>query len=326
MICFDLLGGAKYPDVIARIPGRFGIGVFWKEFGPAKGLIQREAKIRPLIRVQGIWDKSHQYSGKDTEAIDIGKQLNAIARASPKCRIEYSPFCEHEKKADYIQALFARIKAVAPLIILVNTPDGKGDYVSGYKNELHLGGSRPKPHGHYNVSYDGLHSVDADIEGFKAQFADADAIFYWVAQFNLHSHSSDPLRNCPPSLELINSIIFTAENPKQKVKLADGYLYKSHSQQDGPNDSQGNKPVVLQPAGARKANKVELFDGSKLVASFNYGGLTDDSDPRKRRHAWKYYNAYGYRLGRILNLKVDGKSVGAVDGGWRQNEYRNHAT
>ena len=326
IISFDVLGGAKYPETVAKIPRQYGIGIFWEEFGPAKKLVESEAKAgRRYIRVQGIWHKDHRYgsSADEVKSAQIAKELQALAVKYPGTLFELSPYCEHEKDASYMSAFLGKLKPQCPNVKLVNTPDGKGQFVSGFKNELHFGGNRPKPHGDYNASWDGLNCFDSDVQQFKDSYSDAGGLFYWCYQFNCHANGKDPSRDTKPTQDLINSAIYIATNQKQAVNLAVGWLYKSHSQQDKPVDPQGNKPVILQPALTPKASKIELWSGAKLVASFEYGGLTDDSDPKKRRHAWKYYRVYGYKLGGSLVLKKDGKLVGTVDAAFRQNEYRN---
>lgn len=326
-VCFETLGAAKFPDRLKFIPNEFGISAFWEEFGPAKAVLTQEAKLgRSLEKIQGVWDKDHDYNNEQAQRSEkIAKEVQKLALAFPNTGWEYSPLCEHRWNSSKITELLRKCKNLAPNVTILNSPIAPGQFVSGFKNEVHFGGKLSKPHGPYNGSWDGLHCVDSDIEDFKKDFIDAAELWYWIAQFNCHAWPKDPRRTTKPDEKLINSILYIALNSKGKVKLRDGYIYKSHSQQDQPIDPQGNKPVVIQPIGASKAKKVELVRKGKVVASLNYGGVTEDPNPKKRRHVWKHYTYYGHTLGSLLTVLVDGKSVGTVNGGFRQNEYRNNS-
>lgn len=316
MISLDFLGGAKYPDIIKSTPKNVGIGIFWEEFGNAKGLIASLATAGyKYIRVQGIWNKHIFGSGQETKAIEIAKQLNKIAAQSPSCLIEYSPYCEHKKDEAYMTKLLDKIQLNAPKLRLVNSPISGGQWTKKYKNEIHPD-SKPAgmPSGAYNFSYDGTNCVDSDVEKYKQLYGNAEGFFYWVPQFNLHKSmkkEDGAKRDALPTKDLVKSVLFIAQNTKANVKLQDGWISKSHSDQhSAPTDSRAGKVVLVGPKG-KKFKKVTL--GGLDLAD---GGLTED-----KRNTWRS-GKWGFKLPRALKAIADGKPIGTVDPAFRQNEYR----
>jgi len=132
MIVFvDSLGGVKYPEVIAKLPKRYGTGYFFEEFGLAAKQIASDLKNnRIFIRVQGLWaGKSHNYTDAHRKrAIEIARALNKTSTDLNRA-IYYSPFCEHLKDSAYMSALFNDIRKVAPRLYLVNSPIRGGSWV-----------------------------------------------------------------------------------------------------------------------------------------------------------------------------------------------------
>jgi hypothetical protein len=311
IIFIDTLAGVKYPDEIAKLPKRYGTGYFFEEFGNAKSQIAKDLKSgRSFIRVQGLWSASHKYND-EKKAIQIAKELNKLGK------LYYSPYCEAKEPAAKMLALFKKIEKVAPNLILVNSPISGGQWVDGYINEIHHN-DKPSgmPKGQYIYSFDGLHQPDCDVEIYKKRHLnDPKCIAFgiWALQHNAKINAKDKtpakLRKCKPTVDLNNSLIFQIENAKAKVSLPKGWLYKSHSEQHHNVDPRANKPVILTPKGKRF--KQVTLDKHKLRESGSHDG----------RQVWRF-SQWGYKTGRVLEIKADGKLIGTVDGGFRQNEYR----
>ena len=320
IVCIDTLGGVKYPEVIAKIPKKNGTGYFWEEFGPAKGAIEKDARSgRSYIRVQGIWSKTHSFGSSDEgKAVRIAKEVQRLAVKYPKTLFEYSPYCEHRKDAKYMEALLRKLLTHCPKVALVNSPISGGQWVRGFKNEIHHN-DKPAgmPEGRFNYSMDGLHQLDCDIEKHKKVIQNpcCDAWFCWALQNNCKPNSK-PENNKPPKQrktkptpDLHTAMLFQVENAKQKVSLPKGWLYKAYAEQHTDVDSRANKPVILGPKGKRfrklSLGKIELKES----------GIKDG------RQVWRC-NQWGFKIGRTLEIKADGKLVGTVDAAWRENELR----
>lgn len=330
----DTLAIAKYPEILKSWPKGFALGCFWETFGNAKSVIEQycQANLGPLVRVQGQWDDSHSFGPVAFKrAVAIGKEVHALARKYPNIAFQYSPFCEDRLSAAEKLPLFRELSEKFPKLELVNSSISKGQYVPGVVNEIHHN-DKPSgsPSGVINFSYDGLAGsktnskagngcVDSDVESWKVKYSKAKVFWFWVLQFNMKWGVKDetprPARKCKPTPNLVKSLAYYA-GTKSKVSLADGWLYKSHSEQHGDVDLRASKPVVLGPKGKR-FKSVELWADGKKIASLRESGTTDN------RHVFRLLNKYGYELGRFLILKADGKVVGSVDGGYRQNEYKN---
>lgn len=311
IIGVDTLAGVKYPEIIEKLPKKYATGYFFEEFGNAKKQIEKDVKSgRCLVRVQGLWSASHKYND-EKKAIKIAKELSKLGQ------LYYSPYCEHKESAAKMLALFKKIEAVAPNLILVNSPISGGQWVDGYINEIHHN-DKPAgmPKGEYIFSMDGLHQPDCDIEIYKARHLNNPkciAFFVWALQHNCKINAKDKtpakLRKCKPTKELNESLIFQVINSKQKVSLPKGWLYKSHSEQHQNVDPRANKPVILTPKGKRF--KSVSLGKHQLKESGTHDG----------RQVWRF-SKWGYQAGRVLEIRADGKLIGTVDAAWRQNEYR----
>lgn len=321
MILFvDTLGGVKYPEIISKLHKKYGTGYFWEEFGPAKAQITKDAQSgRSWIRVQGIWSRAHSFGSADeSKAIRIGDELQRIALSNPQCSIYYSPYCEHRKDARYMETLLRKIQGRCPNLIIVNSPISGGQWVRGFVNEIHHN-DKPggMPQGYFIYSMDGLHSLDCDIEKHKKFKDSPNCIAWgdWTLQNNCKPNSK-PENNIPPTQrktkptpELHTAMLFRIENIKQRVSLPKGWLYKAYAEQHHAVDPRANKPVVLTPKGKR-FKKVTL--GSEVLKE---SGTTDG------RQVWRC-GKWGYKIGRTLQIKADGRLIGTVDAAWRENEYR----
>lgn len=315
----DTLAGVKYPEIIRQLPSRYATGYFYKEFGVAKKQIEADLKAgRKFIRVQGLWaGKSHNYTDSHREeSLKIAAVINSIAGAKG-IRIFYSPFCEHRKAASYMAPLLDEINRRFINLIAVNSPISGGQWVNGVVNEIHNRDKPPgMPKGLFIFSMDGLHQPDCDITGYMQYASNPNCIAFlaWALQNNCKRNAKDTTaamdRKCLPTHDLHLSMLFQLENTKKKVKLAAGHIIKTHSEQHKDVDPRANKLTYVGPKGSRP-NKVRV--GSlELVAS----GRTDDNRPVFRSSKW------AYKLGRVVRVVVDGKSVGTVDQPFREGEWK----
>jgi hypothetical protein len=320
-IFVDTLAGVKFPEVIAKLPRKYGTRYFYEEFGLAKAQIEKDIKSgREWIGVQGLWaGKTHNYTDAHRKrAIRIAVELEQISKELKK-PIYYSPFCEHKKTSKYMLDLFSDIKKVAPSLILVNSPISGGQWVNnGYVDEIHHN-DKPAgmPKGAYIFSMDGLHQPDCDIEIYKKRHLnDPNCIAFgvWALQHNCKRNAKDQTlakaRKCKPTVELNESLIFQIENDKKKVKLNKGWISKSHSEQHKDVDPRANKLVLVGPKG--KSFKNVRIGDYKLAD----GGFTED-----KRQTWRS-TKWAYKMGRFTMVIADGELVGSVDFPFRQNEYR----
>lgn len=315
----DTLAGVKFPEVVAQLNKKYATGYFWEEFGRAREQIKSDHNSgRSMIRVQGLWaGKSHNYTDAHrARSLEIARALDAIAAAKGK-RIYFSPFCEHKKDAQYMGKLLGEIQERFVNLIPVNSPIKGGQWVNGFVNEIHHN-DKPAgmPKGFYIYSMDGLHQPDCDITNYTKYLLDPNCIaFYaWALQDNCKRNAKDATeakaRKCKPTHDLHLSMIFQLENPKQKCKLAEGHIIKTHSEQHKDVDPRANKLTYVGPKGSRpkkvKVGKLELIDS----------GRTEDDRPVFRSNKW------AYKLGRVVGVAVDGGSVGTVDQPFRENEWR----
>ncbi len=318
IIFIDTLGGVKYPDVNAKLAKRYGTGYFYEEFGLLPKSQIDEDLARSFLRIQGLWDKGHNFNDSHrAKSLKIAEVLNKIAGDKGR-RLFYSPFCEHRKDAAYMGKLLGEIREKYPNLEPVNSPISGGQWVDGFINEIHHN-DKPAgiPKGKFIYSMDGLHQLDCDIEKHKKFISNPNCIAFgcWALQNNCKPNSK-PEWNKPPkkrvnciTADLHNAMIFQVENVKQNVSLPKGWLYKAYAEQHAPKDLRANKPVILTPKGKR-FKKVTL---GKI--SLTSSGDTDG------RQVWRC-NQWGYKIGRKLEIKADGKLIGTVDAAWRENEYR----
>lgn len=312
----DLLAGAKYPkEVIKYLPNGWALGIFANTFSDAFKLVEKVANNGkcPLIRVQLVWKDDHKFGTKELQlAIKEAKRYEKIRGHS---QIELSPFCEHNLNNP--DEWLSKVQAAAHSCRIVNTP-WKGALSKRFKNEVH--GSHKKPTGLYNYSYDGTNSVDSDVTKDKQVYSDSDVFFFWHPRFNLKWSMKDttprPLRKALPSEQLIKSVVYLATD-KGNTSIPKNWLVKSHSENHGPTngvpDQKADKLLIISP---RKAAVIILkragwaIDTLRLYGSFAGGG-------------WRYYSQnWGYKLGADLDVWLDGKKYGLINGGFRDGNYR----
>lgn len=333
----ELLGAAKYPDIAIKcLPkGRAG-KVFLYEFGSAVPVIKGWAKRGvPVIAVQGLWDKDHNYSSPKMlkDAIAGCQVVNKIAGNYPHLEFHYSPFCEHAEKKQYMLKVMSELQPYANHLILVNNPcklpSAQGDLLPGFYNEIH-GAWNPNTSGLlYDWGCDGTSAVDCDIQMFKERHKAAKIQWLWIPQYNCKDtseHTEDPLpkqRKVKPTKQQIISVDYLCE-PKGSANLDSKWLYKSHADQQNDLEGREGKPLVICPV---SADTVEaIASNNKKVCILPRAGNFSDGRPMYRAPIWGYeMQDKAVKLGgtKLVKLKIGGQSYGTVNPAFRQNFYRN---
>lgn len=321
----DTLAGAKYPNIVRTIPNHLAVGFFAETFGDAFPIVRKELEAgRSKVRVHFIWSDTHTFGDRD-----IPKVQALARRYAPLCatgRLELSPFCEHNvAQPDKYLDIVAKL---APGCAVVNTP-WRGGISRKYKNEVH--GDHSVPAGQYNYSFDGTNSVDAQlhdintvgrdgkpkvIPGYFSKHLRADTFFLWHPRLNLKWSMKDttprPKRNAKPTAEFMDSLEYLFTDPGA-VSLPKGWLLKSHADHHGGADPKGDKLIVISPI---RASKVELKRGNRLVATLPFYGPFDGG-------GYRYYSRImGFKYGPGLEVWVNGKRYGVVNGGFRAGTFR----
>jgi len=213
MLGIDLLGGAKYESVAVKAYGKlngYAAGMFWKQFGDASTLIKDlNAAGCKTFRVHLLWDYSHMYANKETEALtEFNKCMKVFLGRSVKLYI--SPYCEHKVSVAKMQSLFQKLWTAAKSTELAGCPkptfvNASTTIVSNFTdaetkakiavvNELHIPaataasatGLPAPPAGNYTVSPDGWDLTSAGAKNYNAKYGGAAIRFAWDATLNLH--------------------------------------------------------------------------------------------------------------------------------------------
>lgn len=311
IIGVDVLGGAKYPEIVQQIPRGVAIGIFAQEFGDAFSLVRKLSASGkyPVIRIQLTWAPTHKYTAQHlAAAIKEAKRYNMIGGQS---HIQLSPFCEHT--IGNPDPWLDQIQAVAPSCTIINNPqNGKGAFSKKYANEIHTG--KP-PSGPYNFSYDGQSSCDADIEKDKATYANASIFFLWTWQLNCHYNAKDHERNTRPTIDLIRGLLNLA-GPRGNCSLPPKVLWKSFAEQSDPQgDYRSNKPMCICP---QEVPKLELVKNGKVI-----GTLPRYPSPFVDGRARYYLGQWGYKVAtEPVELRANGKKIGMVNPGFRFGSFR----
>lgn len=338
MYCIDYLAGAKYPEIVEREhPDGFGAGFFLKLFGKAIPLGKRLIRTLrcPRERFHIVWDDNHKYiPARDDPIIIKGiRELNELKGEFSNIDIQASPFCEHNIERDPLRRLMEKIEKVNHGLTIVNCPLN-GAILPGYITEIH--GKLKRPPGLYQFSYDGLAQVDSDIEAFKAFHQNALSFFLWEPRLNLRWETNDTTprhqRTDPrrkPDSKLLDSMIIQAK-AKGVTGLPPRYIYKSHSENKGPDknnhlDPRAEKPVIISPI---QTSKIELIaSNGQVIETFSYHSRYTDG-----RHRY-YSDEWGFELqgkamriqggNPIVRVREKDKIIGTINPGYRENEYRN---
>jgi hypothetical protein len=130
-----------------------------------------------------------------------------------------------------------------------------------------------------------------------------------------------------PTVEQIESLSFLSTD-KGKAELPAGWLWKSHADQHGEPGPQPreSKPVLVCPVGGAKIELVSsVASGGKVLGKLVASGKFTDGRSLYRLSEYGYkvmLKAWKIQKPKVLRLRVNGKIVGKVNAGFRQNEYR----
>ncbi len=320
----DYLGGAKYAKTVLNYhkPG-VAAGFFANTFGDVWPLVRQLANGGrcPLIRIHAIWEDDHTYRPNKHNPIIIREidKINAEAKANPDVVWQFSPFCEHMLSGTQLQRLMLLCLERVRNVTVVNSPwTGKYYFNENVVNECHNNKAPPKK-GRYNFSFDGVPAVDADVEKYKTERANADVFFMWTSQCNGRKNPNDktprPERKAWLTGELSESLVALTK-PKGNANLPKNWLWKSHADQHlVPPEPRALKPVLISPLKISKFKLVQ--DGKVLIESSNAQPFEDGR--------WRYYfPKFGYQIASApVELVGDNKVFGKVNPGFRENDYRN---
>ena len=324
------LGGAKYPDVIAKShPTGFAAKFFGpKVFGdPTHAIDQLLATGKcPVLMLQVCYRSDHNYQASDLQDfISYAGHLNPIIDKYPNVEFRLSPYCEHNiKDPAFIQQTLDAMIKYYHRPYYVNSPMNGVMPSFVPNNEFHGGGHPKTPH--YQFDYDGVAAEDADNETDKANFSNGDIFFLWGPRFNgkwsMNDTTPIPQRTGWPDSNYINALAFLATS-KGHTSLPNHYLYKMYAEMHNAADPKGGHPVIIIP---EHTNEVILRDskGNVIDVLPYYGPYTDG------RHRY-YSKNMGYNRAQkaialsgspLCGVFVKGKKIGVINPGFRENEYR----
>lgn len=124
---------------------------------------------------------------------------------------------------------------------------------------------------------------------------------------------AERIKNCyKPGAEYQDSIEYLISE-KGNTSVPKGWLIKSHAERHGFVDPKGDNLLVISKI---KTNEVVLKKQGKVIAKLPYYAAYDGGGYRY------YYSSYGFKLGAGLELFLNGKKYGTINGGFRDGSYR----
>lgn len=315
--CVDTLGAAKFPAELKAIPLNIGISAFAKTFGDAFPIIKRELERgRSHVRINLLWSDSHSYGDSDIPFIKSeARRYEPLCAKYPE-KVELAPFTEHNLPNP--DKYLAIVMQAAPSCGTVNSV-WRGSFTRNpdYTNEVHGAHSPPSiPGVEYNYSYDGLSSVDSDIEAMRIRHSRAKMFCVWHPRLNGKWSMSDstprPQRKGWPSQDLLRSLVYLFTE-KGLVSIPSNWVVKSHADNHGPNDPKGDKLLVISPI---RAAQIVLKRAGVKVGSLTYYDKFDGG-------GFRYYaKVMGFKLGAALDMFIGNKVYGTINGGFRGPPFR----
>lgn len=327
----DFLGLAKYAKVAAQnFPAGWALGVFSSTFGDSRSAVELILKTGKCaaIRVHLAWKDNHDFTPKDfPKIVKEAQGWRSLVAKYPNVVWYFSGACEHKLSAKFANDLAMRVLEIFPANTwYVNTPMKGGDDIIGPRitNERH-GSKAKRKFENDSFSFDGTACVDADVEALKGQFISHN-FFFWEPRFNGRWETTDttprPERNDYPDRKLIKSVIALSENKGLIQPLPKGWIYKSHSENDGNPSLRAEKPCLIAPI---KQDVITLrLQSRKIIAKFNYYGTYKGG-------GYRYYtDKWGYEIAKIANdaqgtAKTQiwaGTMIGSINPSFRTAPYR----
>lgn len=339
---FDLLGGARYPEIVrwARNPA-MALGIFFEVdgFGCAEKIIEAEARVNryAMSRIHLAWDDDHDYKPLFGLIEHRAELVSKICRRYPKHKIYLSGACENRLKGAEARKLASIVKKACPQADYVHSYDPKGAPLPGVINEIHHGMNPPK--GAYIYSFDGVAMVDADIEGLKAKHSKALIFFFWDARMNGLWETPKPGEQRPPRgkrkgfpdkpyMESIERYIFARG---QVSEFPEAWLYKSHSENKGPDkngriDPRAEKPCFIFPE-KKKQVEVKNVNGKVIEVMTRFDPPMTDAPWSAKTPGYRYYTTrWGWELADLAAktakdplVEIEGRRIHPC---YRQGSFR----
>jgi hypothetical protein len=320
MYGLDLLGIAKFEKVaVSEFPADWALGCFSSTFGDARSAVEAilQSGKCPLVRVQLMWKELHDYSPKDFPWIrNEAKKWRGLV-AKYKIAWHFSGACEHNLSVKDAKTLAEIVTKELPGTTYVNNPQSQGkNELPGYLIERHGKDVKKAPRD-YVFSFDGSNCVDNDVQTIKDRLTSASVFFFWGCRFNgrwsENEQTSIPLRNGYPDKEYMRSIVALAQ-PQGEVKIPKGWIWKSHSENNGVTDPRSEKPVLICPVKTKEAVLV-LTDGSKVRLPY-YGPYAGGG------HRY-YAPTWGYQIANEpVTLLMGGKLYAVINPTFRAGVFR----
>lgn len=330
----DFLGLAKYANVAAEnFPAGWAFGTFSSTFGDARPAVEKVLKTgKPsAVRVHLAWADDHNFALKDGPKIVREAQgWLPLVEKYPNVAWYFSGACEHKLSAKFANDLAMRVLDVFPETTwYVNTPIKGGVDIIGPRiiNERHGSKStKKKPNDVFSSDSNYSGSVDSDIETLKETFSSDHYFFFWEPRFNGRYETKDntprPKRDDYPDKKLIESVIALSKNKGLVKALPKGWIYKSHSENNGKPNLRAEKPCLISPL---KRDKITLrLANRKVIATFNYYDTYEDG-------GYRYYtDKWGYEIAELASKAQGspivqiwaGTMIGVINPAFRTAPYR----
>lgn len=325
----DVLGAPKYRKAFLSIPREYAVRSFGETFGDFYPLAREWVRTGGrYLGVDLLWDDDHRY-GSDSQmkrAKKMAREYQALAVAYPNADIELTLFTEHnlgdpDKFNDIVQEW-------APNCTIVNNPTEKGRFSTKYKNEVH--GTRNVPSGRYNYSGDGglvdrgsrynAELVDCDFTKLLQKHSNCERFYFWHARnngkYSMKDPAKRPQRKYWPTPKFLQAELWHFTAPGI-IQIGKGWTVKSFSEHHGPGETKGDELLLIAPV---KAKEIVLKREDKVVKRLPYYGIFNEDGGGIR---YRYYSGnFGYLFGANLEVYVNGKKFGIINGGFRAGSYR----
>lgn len=315
----DTLAAPLYASQIKAIPNQYAIRGFAEIFGNFYPVAESQLRGgRQALGVNLLWSDQHTFGDRNIPDIRrLSTKYEYLCVRHPGV-IEITPFTEH--KLNNPDKYLDIAQKAAPDCTIVNNPwlEGGGKFSKRYKNEIH-GSTHSIPGGPYNFSYDGESAVDSNVEAVKKKFAGAERFYLWTFRENCRWSMQDGrslterIRDCAKPIPewFVSELALISK--KGDTEVPRGWLIKSHSERHSRDDLKGDKLLIISPV---KGDEVTLKKEGKVVAKLPYYGPYQGGGYRY------YYSDFGYKLGAGLDLFINGKKYGTINGGFRDGVYR----